>query len=89
MTPALRALVWELAGDVGLARRRCEPDSSLGFTLERIAGRVETLDAVLAVPAAELVALHAPGDDEAIDEALRLVDEHVRRLHARLGRKAA
>ena len=86
---ALLGSVWDLAGDVGRLRRRCEPGSSLEHAADRLAGHVESLDLMLRPSAAELVAWNAPGDDEVVDEALRIVDERWRALQSRLGRKIA
>jgi hypothetical protein len=80
---------WELAGDIGRLRRRLEPESSAGFTAARIAHQVACIDTMLRPSAAEIVGQSAPGDPDAIDEALRIVDEHDRRMRARLGEKAA
>jgi hypothetical protein len=89
VNPALTTRVWDLAGDVGRLRRRVEPDSSLAYLCDRIAGHVESLHCILTPSAGELVAFTAPGDEDAIAEALRVVDDRWHRLQSRLGRKAA
>jgi hypothetical protein len=73
-----------LADDVGRLRRRVEPGSSLEHLAERLAGHVETLHLIVTPSAGELVAWHAPGDEEAIGEAIRIVDERWKRLQERL-----
>jgi hypothetical protein len=67
------------AAEVGVARRR-DPDN---YLLERIAGRVETIDACLWPTAGDLV---RHGFD--VERALELVDRHTRRLRAMLTPKA-
>lgn len=76
------ARVLELADDVGRFRRRLE---SLSFLAEEIARHVEVLARWHEPTAAEIVELHAPGDDDAVAEALRLVDERHAQLRRRLG----
>lgn len=87
LAPALVVRVWELAGDVGRLRRRVEPGSSLEHLCDRLSSNVAAIDIMLRPTAAELVAWNAPGDEEAIAEALRLVDDHWRLLQTRLGMK--
>jgi hypothetical protein len=85
LVAVLLARVWELAEDVGRLGRRIDPDSSASFSVDRIASHVHAIDRMLRPTAAELVAWSAPGDDEAVDEALRIVDEQYRRLRQRMG----
>ena len=63
-----------LAWEVGRLRRNVEPDSYAAHLVSRFAEDVESVLLMLEPSAAELVALNYPGDDEAIDEALRIVD---------------
>lgn len=87
MSAVLADRVWELAGDVGrLQRRFASSDDELSaYLAARIAAHVSSIDLMLRPTAGELVAWNAPGDDEAVEEALRLVDEHWRQLQTRLG----
>lgn len=85
----LRARVDELATEVARLRRYAEPETSLAFLADRMSGHVESLAAMLEPSAGELVAWTAPGDDEAVREALRIVDERRARLRARLGYREA
>lgn len=72
---ALRLRLPELAGEIGRARLRVERDSSLAWTLDRIAGHVEALAWLLLEPtASEIVACTYPGDPECVDAALEHVD---------------
>jgi hypothetical protein len=82
---ALRGHICELAADVGRLRRRLEPDSSLAQLADRIAGRILILDLLATPTAAELAATTAPGDDEALTEAIRIVDQRKLYLHSLLG----
>ena len=73
----------DLARDLGYLRRRLDSESSAAFLAERIAGHVETLDAMAFPSAAELRADYflACGDhDLSTREALRVVDERARRV---------
>lgn len=82
----------ELAADVGRLRRRfaSNEDAWTGsYIADRIAGNVEALHCIITPSAGELVAWTAPGDEEAVEEAVRLVDEWWRQLRSRLGRTAA
>jgi hypothetical protein len=88
LVAVLLARVWELADEVGRLSRRIDPDSSASFSVDRIASHVYAIDGMLRPTAAELVAWSAPGDDEAVDEALRIVEEHYRRLRRRMGGRA-
>ena len=66
----------ELAADIGRLRRRYPGD----HIIERAANHVETLALMLEPCAAQLAAVSAPGDDDAIDEAIRVVDDRHRQL---------
>jgi hypothetical protein len=84
-TAASRVL--ELADDVGRLRRRDDPELSAAQSVDRIAGHVLSLYWMLVPSAAQLAAEMYPGDDDAVDEALRIVDEHDARLrHCKGGR---
>ena len=89
MSAQLRARIDELAAEVGRLRRRAEPESSLAHLADRLVGHVESLAAMVEPSAAELVAWTAPGDDEAVIEALRIVDDRRARLRVRLGYREA
>lgn len=85
---ALRDHVWELARDVGMLRRRFASNEYAWtgvWLCDRIAGRVASIDLMLRPSAAELVAWTYPGDQETIEEAIRLVDDHWSRLQAQMG----
>lgn len=86
---ALRGRLDELAVDVGRARRLVERDSSLAWTLDRIAGHVASIIGTVEPSAGELVAWTAPDDDQAVAEAIRIVDARSRRLRAQLGYREA
>lgn len=86
---ALRSRLDELAGDVGRLRQRLEPDTSLAHTADRIAGHVEALVLMVEPSAAEIAGVWAPGDDQAIGEAVRLVDNRHARLRHALGYRRA
>lgn len=77
-------LVDRLAGDVGRARRRVDAESSLMFTIDRVAGGLELLDAMLRPSAGELVRRGMP-----VDDAIELVDRRAGTLAGLLGKKAA
>lgn len=73
----LRARLDELATDIGRIQRN----------LDRLADHVETLTLIAEPTASELAATAAPGDETAVTEAIRLVDERARRLQHQLGRR--
>lgn len=89
VSDAFRARLDELAADVGRLRRRVEPDSSLAFLADRIARHVESLHLLTTPSAGEIVSTTYPGDDETVEEAIRLVDARSARLRGLLGSKAA
>lgn len=80
---ALRLRVDELAVDVGRLRRHAQPEST--HHLDRVAGHVAATHGMVNPSAAELVAWTAPGDEDAIAEALRVVDEEWLTLRGQLG----
>lgn len=85
---ALRNRIDELADDVGRLRRRfnSNPDAWTGvYIADRIAQHVQAVHQLLEPTAAELAATTAPGDPEAVNEAIRIVDERSRKLGGRLG----
>lgn len=86
---ALHNRLTELATDVGHLKRCVPEGSSLEWRTERIAGHVEACIGMLEPSAAELAAWHAPGDDEAVTEAIRIVDARYRSLQQRLGSRPA
>lgn len=82
---ALESLKDALAEDVGRLRRRLDPDSSARCVADRLAGLVASLHWILTPSASELSAIFAPGDPEAIAEAIEIVDQEWERLLARMG----
>jgi hypothetical protein len=90
---ALRLRLDELADDVGRLRRRFASNENAwtgDYIADRIAGHVESLVLMVEPSAAEIACCWAPGDDEAVDEAIRIVDERWDRLLWRLrGRRPA
>jgi hypothetical protein len=88
----LRLRIAELAADVGRLRRRFASNENgwtSAYIADRMAGHVEALHCLATPSAAELVAWTAPGDEDAIDEAIQIVDERWRRLRSLLHREAA
>lgn len=85
----LRNRLDQLADDVGRLQRRVDPESSLHHVVALVACHVEALYGFVDPTAAELAAWTAPGDDQAVLEALRLVDVRTESLRHRLGIKAA
>lgn len=85
---ALIARVEELAADVGRLHRRvnADPDSSLAHLVDRIAGHVESLDAVLQPTAAELYRefflICGDYDGVALDEALAVTERRQQHFRA-------
>jgi hypothetical protein len=78
----------DLAGDVGRLRRRVEPESSAAHLVDRLAGSVETIDAMVHASAGELYRefFAISGDHElALEEALATVDTRARRVRGLLG----
>lgn len=62
-----------------------EADSYKEHLFDRLGGHVEVLDSLVFPSAAELVARAFPGDGEAADAAISVVDGHTRKLRALLG----
>jgi hypothetical protein len=85
--PVLFDRVVELADQVGLLRRRVEPETNLGFLADRLAANVSSLYLLLTPSAGELVSRWAPGDEEAATAAVELVDREWDGLQRRLGRR--
>jgi len=84
----------ELAVDIGRLRRRLDGDKEVWtdldvWTLEQIGRRVDDLCTMLEPTAAELAGHVAPGDPDAIAEALRIVDGRVLARRRRLGLEPA
>ena len=69
-----------LAADLGRLRRRLEPGSYAADLAERIAGHVDSLDAMLAPTAAELVKAGV-----SVEDALEAVDGRSHALRRMLG----
>ena len=86
---ALHNRLTELATEVGRLRRRLPEGSTAEWTAERIAFHIEDCILMLEPSAAQLVAHYAPGDESAITEAIRIVDERSQRLRHTLGLNAA
>jgi hypothetical protein len=82
MRKALHNKINELAGDIGRLKRRY-PDDHI---LERAAWHLYDLSAMLEPSAAEIACWHAPGDEAAITDAIRYVDERDGRLQRLLGK---
>jgi len=76
MVEAHTQRLYELAADIGRLRRRYPGD----HILDRAATHVETLALMLEPCAAQLAACTAPGDEAAIVEAIRCVDDRHRQL---------
>jgi hypothetical protein len=74
----------ELAADIGRLRRR-HPDDHI---VQRAASHVEALALMLEPTAAQLAAWWAPGQEEAIGEAILIKDVRSRRLRELLGEAA-
>ena len=74
----------QLAADIGRLRRR-HPDDWL---IDRISDHIETLASMLEPTAAQLAAWTAPGDEAAVTEAIRIVDERAQKLRRLLGEAA-
>ena len=75
-TPAQTQRLHELAADIGRLKRRHPGD----HIIERASCHIETLALMLEPTAAELANTTAPGDQDAIAEAIRVVDERHKRL---------
>jgi hypothetical protein len=80
----------ELAVDIGRLRRRLNGDKTVWtdldvWTLEKIGLHVLEIAGLNWPNAAEIVARHAPGDVDAIDEALRIVDDRDLAFRRKLG----
>jgi len=84
----LRDRVYELAADVGRLRRRTEPETYTRHLVDRIAGYTQDLYLLVTPSAAELAAWTAPGDEDAITEAIKVVDQEWARLQQLLGVRA-
>jgi hypothetical protein len=78
----------ELAADLGRLRKRLDPESSAYWTWVRCADAVLSLDLMLHSSAAQIAAWTYPGDDAAVQEAIRLTDERCDRLARTLGKEA-
>jgi hypothetical protein len=75
----------ELASDVGRLRSRVEAEHV--YIVDRLAQRIVSLWLMVTPPAAVVAAETAPGDDEVVLEAIRLVDDRMQVLLRRLGGK--
>jgi hypothetical protein len=84
---ALHNRLNELATDTGRLKRRLDPASGAYWISERIADHIEAITSMVEPTAAELAAWTAPGQDEAIAEAIAIVDARYRSLQQRLRRE--
>lgn len=75
-----------MADDIGRLRRHAQ---QLGYLAERLADNAEALHLTVTPSAGELAKWTAPGDAEAVDAALEVVDADLARLQTRLGKTAA
>ncbi len=75
------------AGCLGRLRRTIRPDidSYLEYVLDELAGHLKTIVDLVQPTAAEIAAAWAPGDDETVAAAIRLVDERHEQLQRLLG----
>jgi hypothetical protein len=80
----------ELAADIGRLRKRfnSNPEWTGAYLADRLACHVQDLALILEPTAGQLTAWHAPGDDTAVKEAIRLVDARHQRLLQLLGEAA-
>jgi hypothetical protein len=90
----IRRRLDELAVDIGRLRRRLDTDREVWtdldvWTLEQIGAHVADLAGMFEPTAAELANTTAPGDPDAITEALRIVDARARAFRVKLGLEAA
>jgi hypothetical protein len=82
-------VVDELARDVGTLRRRFASNGDAwtgAYIADRLAANIEAVDVMLQPSAAELAAIVAPGDPDAIDAALEHVARRSRELRRQLGK---
>jgi hypothetical protein len=76
-----------IAADVGRLRRRADPETSTAHALDRIAGNVDLVDAILTPTAADFYRANvAAGDDpeSAVTRALATSDRRARQLRSLL-----
>ncbi len=88
LTRAVAERIDLIATEVGRLRRRVAtdmPGTTTGFALERLARHVESLDLMLRPSAAEIAACAAPGNDDAVAQAIEVVDARSRELRRLLG----
>lgn len=76
----LRDRIHELATDIGRLRRRTEPDTYTAHLADRLAGHTQALHLLTTPTAGELAATTAPSDEQAVTEAIRVVDHEWRQL---------
>jgi hypothetical protein len=86
---AARNIVHQLAVETGRLRRTTPPDTSAHHTLNRINNHILSLSLIVYPTAGELAGWNAPGDDLAVVEALRVVDDQDRVLRRTLGMSAS
>jgi hypothetical protein len=67
-----------IAADIGRLRRR--QDAGSCHVLDRLVVNVQALAGMFEPTAGELANTAAPGDDQAITEAIRIVDDRARKL---------
>jgi hypothetical protein len=73
----------QLADDTGRLRRRTA-GSPLEHLVDRVAYQIEALYLLTTPTAAQLAACTAPGDEQAVTEAVRVADAGYRALQQRL-----
>jgi hypothetical protein len=81
LTQQVTARIYELAADIGRLRRRHPGD----HILDRTACHIQALALMLEPTASQLANTTAPGDQAAMTEAIRVVDERHRKLQHLLG----
>jgi hypothetical protein len=86
---AARNIVHQLAVETGRLRRTIPAGSSACHTVDRISNHILSLSLILHPTAGELAGWNAPGDDLAVVEALRVVDDQDRVLRLTLGMSAS
>ena len=80
VSPGLAHHLEAAACEVRRVRYVAEPDSSLGYLADRLAGHLEALWLLVAASASDYV---RAGFE--VSEAIELVDRHAEKLHSRMG----
>ena len=92
-TVAITHHVDAIAADVNRLRRQAEPESSLAHLADRLAGHVESIDAIVQPNAHDLYLEHlaiagSTADALCLDAALRFTEQRQRQLRQQLGMEA-